>query len=146
MAERVAGYFDGMIKVVADKTIGLLQILSIVAALMGLLSGDEDLPAILIVAALAVIPGILITTLVLFPNAVFLSWRRPNMFYSAPAVRVRELYAVLLRRAHRLRLGQVLAFVILVLALAVTMGIAFDKDAISVAEEALHELLAASPY
>jgi hypothetical protein len=105
-ADRVDAYIDDIIKRVTEKSAGLMQALAILAAVIALMM--SDLPPILVIVAYATLSLTLFTTLLLLINTS-LFWHRERNIYTDLRMRLEHGYAVLLERAHRLRLAQWLA-------------------------------------
>lgn len=105
---------DGLLDSITTKSAGLMQALSILAALLtivitqasntNLLAGIAD--DVFSYVTLAVT---LFATLLLFAN-VSLATRRQQGFFTEPKLLIEETYAIVLSRAGRLRIAQWLAF------------------------------------
>lgn len=120
-SDRVVGFVVEVLNRTTSKSVGLLQALAILAALIAILMPsmrEGDAAAIVALAHVALVLA-LIATLLLFAN-VGLTWRRQPKFFTTPELRLRELYGLVLVRSHRLRLVQWLAFLCFLLTLLVT--------------------------
>lgn len=118
-AERAVIGIDHAIERVTNKSVGLLQALSILAAVIAITFNDPE-PGLEAWVGYGTLALTLWPTILLFAN-IGMTWRRGADYFNKPVAKLEDTYSLLLSRSHRLRSAQLLAFLCFVLVIVETI-------------------------